>query len=285
MIIKCNTLGKEFSSKEEMFKELKANEAHIIKLKKASIQKSFEKGQFAPSNCISKLDESTKSTLEIDPEYIYPVINTTKYLDSHDDVHFDGIWNRSMKDQKGRIHYTTDHELKVGNIIAWPEDVEVFTKTIPWALVGKNFQGETEALIFKIKRTSLKNRDATEAINEQRKLQNSVRMRYYIIKFAIDSDDREYAENKAYYDANINKIANREKAEEQGYFFGVEEAAIVDEGSLVIRASNDATAIITAETKLDSSSSHSSKLDSGSSHTEKAEAEKKEFLSKMNLKN
>ena len=276
MIYKCNTLGKEFTSKDELFKALKANEKQIIDLKKKSVQKSFLKGQLAPSNCISKLD-ITKGTIGIDSDYIYPVINTTRYLDHHDDVHFDGLWKKTMNDQKGKIHYTADHQLKVREIIAWPEDVEVFTKMISWTLVGKNYSGETEALIFKIKRTALKNKEATEAINEQRKLQNSVSMRYYIIKLAINSKDKEYVANKAYYDANINKIANIEKAEEQGFFFGVEEAAIVDEGSLVIRGSNDATAIITAETKLNSSSSHSNKLDSGSSQIKEVEAKQRNF--------
>jgi len=284
MIYKCNTLSKEFLSKDEMFKELKDNEENIIKLKRKHIQKSYDKGQLAPSNCISKLDDTIKESLDLDSDYIYPVINTTKYLDQHDDVHLDGLWNRSIKDQKGSIHYTADHQLKVRDIIAWPEDVEVFVKMIPWAMVGKNYKGETQALFFKIKKTALKNKEATEAINEQRKLQNSVRMRYYVIKLAINSNEKEYADNKAYYDANINKIANIEKAEEQGYFFGVEEAAIIDEGSLVIRGSNDATAIITAETKTDSSSSQSDNTDSGSSQAEKVEADKKEFY-KQYLKN
>ena len=60
----------------------------------------------------------------------------------------------------------------------------------------------------------------------------------------IDSADKEYAVNKSYFDSRINLIANKEVALEQGYFFGVEEAKINKEGSLVLQGSNDATEII-----------------------------------------
>jgi hypothetical protein len=60
----------------------------------------------------------------------------------------------------------------------------------------------------------------------------------------IDSKDKMYAVNKQYFDSRINEIANKDKAIEQGYFFGVEELKIHKEGSMVIAGgSNDATRI------------------------------------------
>ena len=68
----------------------------------------------------------------------------------------------------------------------------------------------------------------------------------------IDSADKEYAVNKSYFDSRINLIANKEVALEQGYFFGVEEAKINKEGSLVLQGSNDATEIIYSDEPLKS---------------------------------
>jgi len=101
MVYKCASLKQEFETKAEMFKALKANEKLLIKQKKGNVYKSAEKGQIAPINVLKKLDDTTKSVLNLKEDYIYPVINTTRYLDSHDDVHFDGLWKKSIQEQQG----------------------------------------------------------------------------------------------------------------------------------------------------------------------------------------
>jgi len=66
---------------------------------------------------------------------------------------------------------------------------------IPWILVGKNYDGETQALIFEIKKEDLDNDIAIKAIDKKRPLQNSVKMRYYKIFLAVNSNEPEYKEN------------------------------------------------------------------------------------------
>jgi hypothetical protein len=248
-MIYCKELDQDFETKEAMFKALKFNEGNIINLKKAAISKSCEKGQFSPSLTAVKLNDATKAEFNLKQGYVYPVINTTKYMDSHSDVHFDGIWNKSIKEQKGSIFYVADHSLKVGDVIAWPEDVKAFVKNIPWSMVGKDFEGETQALIYEIPTSKIVNDAAAKAINEGKAVQNSVRMQYVKITFAVDSQDKDYAVNKAYFDAKIDSIANKEEVMEQGYFWGVEEAKIHKEGSMVLFGSNDATPILQSNTE------------------------------------
>ena len=244
MKVFCKTLNKSFDTQTEMFKELKDNEENIINLKKAAIFKSCDKGQFTPSMAIVKADEATKAALNMKDDYIYPVINTTKYMDSHDDVHFDGIWTKSLKDNKGKLYYVTDHLLSVNSVIAYPKNVKAYAKMLPWAMVGKDFEGETQALIYEIKKSDIVNDGALKAIESGNDLQNSVRMQYVKIKFAVNSDDKDYADNKAYFDARIDSIANKAEVLKQGYFYGVEEAKIQKEGSMVLFGSNDATPIL-----------------------------------------
>lgn len=243
-MIHCKTLNKDFETKEEMFKELKANEDKIISLKKAAVMKSCDKGQFSPNMSIVRNTDAAKAALNMKADFIYPVINTTKYMDSHDDVHFDGIWNKSLKDNTGKLYYIMDHELSIKNVIAYPKNVKAYVKMLPWSMLGKDYEGETQALIYEIAKSSISNSDAIKAIESNEDLQNSVRMQYVKVKFAVNSDDKDYAENKAYFDSRIEQIANKDEVLKQGYFYGVEEAKIYKEGSMVLFGSNDATPIL-----------------------------------------
>ena len=234
---------KEFASKEEVFTELRKNAAKIITLKKAQIQKSYLKGNAFNGFLIDLKDDAAKVGPQMKDGFIYPVINTTNYMDSHDDCHFPGIWKRTVNDQAGKIYYVTNHDLEIGDIIAWPEDVNMMVKTVPWSFVGKDYQGSTEALIYEIDKAKITNEDALDIIDKKRPVQNSVRMQYVTIKLAMNSENKDDITYKTYWDARIDEIANKDVAIEQGYFFGVEEAKIICEGSMVIKGSNDATPI------------------------------------------
>ena len=240
--------GKTFNSKEEVFKHLRENVSKIIAVKKATIHKSFENGCVFSGFLLKEDGNIGKVGPQMKEDYIYPVINTTRYLDMHDDAHFDGIWNKSVKEQNGKIFYVTDHETKIDSIIAWPEDVNVMVKSVPWSFVGKDYQGNTEALIYEIPKDKLVHEGAKKIIEDKRPVQNSVRMQYVTIKLAMNSTAKEDITYKEYYDKRINEIANKDVAEAQGYFFGIEEAKIVTEGSMVIRGSNDATPISLKDT-------------------------------------
>lgn len=228
-----------------MLKALYENKDRIIKLKKSAVYKSVEKGQFAAN--ISNLRANAVKGLQMESGNIYPVINTTNYMDSHDDVHFPGLWDRSLNDQQGKIFYAMGHNLNIKDIIAWPEDVNAFVKELQWKELGADFDGTTQALIYEIPEDKIVNDDARKVLDEKRKVQNSVSMRYILIKFGADSNESYMKEAKAYFDEMIDKIANKEQVKEQGYFYGVEEAAIHKEGSMVLFGSNDITPILLPE--------------------------------------
>lgn len=248
-MIKCIEFpDKSFATKEEMFSHLKANEDKLISLKKAQVYKSVEKQQISFLNLdISKLSSTAKANFDVKEGYIYPVISTTRYMDSHKDVHFDGCFNRTKNDQQGKVYYALDHDLKWASIVAWPKDVKMFVTPLDWSLVGKSYAGTTEALVFEIADSKVTKQDVLDAIkNRSSDFENSIRMSYEKVTLGLDSKDKDMAANKAYYDNHINLIANKEQALEDGYFWGVDALKIQKEGSLVIAGgSNDATSIIT----------------------------------------
>jgi hypothetical protein len=159
----------------------------------------------------------------------------------------DGIWNKSSSEQNGKVYYVADHELKLNNIIAYPSSVNVRVKRLSWGALGKNYEGETDALIYEIPKSEIVNELAKKAIAEKAPMQNSVRMRYVRIKLALNSSSKEDMEYKANWDETINQIANKELAYDNGYYWAVYEAKIEKEGSMVLFGSNEATPILTNE--------------------------------------
>lgn len=244
-MIKCLELGnKEFASKEEMFLALKANAQTIISLKKAQVYKACDKGQAV--NIFGKSDGAFKASFTTNEKNIYPVISTTNYRDSHKDVHFNGCFGKTCNEQQGRVMYALDHKLEWDSVISWPKDTGMFISSLDWGMVGKNYSGQTEGLVFDINKDKIVRRDVLQSIEEKRsEFENSIRMVYHKIILGVNSSEKSLASEKAYYDAKINMIANKEEVEEDGYFWGVEELGIHREGSLVVAGgSNDATRII-----------------------------------------
>ncbi len=238
--------NRTFTTKSELFKALKEQKNELIGLKKASIINSD-----GLKSETTKLDGMAAKVVHLDDNYSYHVINTTKYMDSHSDVHIDGIWNKSLSDKQGKIYFVADHDLSIKSVIAYPKDVTMYVQDLPWRLLGKDFDGNTQALMFKVDKNKIVLDAAKQIIDNKIDIEHSVRMQYVNIELAIDESAEGYEDEKMLFDATINQIANKAQAVEQGYFWVVTEAKISQEGSMVLRGSNDATPILVSENKTD----------------------------------
>ena len=247
----CKELSQTFKSQRELFTALKANKAEIIRLKKAAIKCSDPIG-LSIVEAVSKTGQTVKGepgqTLEYG-DHIYPVINTTLYLDSHNDLHLNGIWDKSAMEQNGKTYYIINHDLAIGKVISYPQDVEIMVKDMAWTELGQNIAGRTQALIFKAKLTENSNQDAYKAIKSGAPIQNSIRMVYVDLDLAVNSKDPDFMPEKKIWDTHYPAIANKDQADNVGYFWAVSEAKIYKEGSAVLFGSNDATPVLTAEPK------------------------------------
>ena len=251
-MIKCHALPDViFETQKALFHSLLDNEQKILAVKKASIVKSFDKGQLSYFGTLK--DSDAQKADWMDSDYLYPVINTTKFLDHHEDVHFDGIWNKSIKEVAKSLMYVMSHEISIKDIISWPGEVEAFVKSVPWAFIGKEYNGNTNALMFKIHKDNIDNSDAKRMIDKKRPVQGSVRMQYVKTRLAINSTDIAFKDHKDYFDQNIEMIANKDLAISKGFFWGQEEAKIIKEGSMVLFGSNEATPIKNIEAVNDTS--------------------------------
>jgi hypothetical protein len=240
----CKELNKSFENKDDLFKALFENEKLIIDAKKSEIYKSIDKGSqvFSTQIEIKKaLETETNKGIKFDDDYYYFVVNSANILDSHNDMHVDGNWNKSVKDQQGKTYLVFDHSLKRGDIIAMAKDIEMFTAKIPFSLLGKSYEGETYSLIYKVAKDKIINKEAKEWLEKGYDLQASVRMQYVKIEFAYNSNNPDFAKQKANYDIYYPLIANKDEFKEIDYFSIIKEAKNVMESSLVLFGSNDAT--------------------------------------------
>lgn len=242
MAVFCKELNKEFADKKARNIELKKNAAKIIGLKKATLKNSdpvFFRGKSGDAEKAEGDDVSVGIG-----SIIYPVINTTNFLDSHGDVHIDGIWNLSVKDQRNKLYYLIDHYLAIQNVIAYPDDVVASVKTLSWSDLGEEYVGETQALVFTVKLSEASNPAALAAIAAKKPIQNSVRMRYISVTLCMDDTGDDFKQEYANFYKYLAVIANKDDAIEAGYFWAVTEASIEKEGSAVLFGSNEATPIL-----------------------------------------
>lgn len=162
------------------------------------------------------------------------VINTTNWFDSHSDVHIPGIWKKSIKETKFFSHLQ-EHQQMFTHIIS--DQSKGYTEKMAWKELGYDAIGSTEALIFQTPFTG-RNAYMEDQYRKGYVKNHSVGMRYVTLKFCVNRpDDEYYKEEYANWVQYIEQVINSDAAEEQGYFWAVLEAKIV-EGSAVPVGSN-----------------------------------------------
>jgi len=243
----CKELDKHFDSKKAMFAELKANKDLLIKARKAEIKTKSNTFKLQGLS-----DLSIKALPDMEDGYIYAVISNTNYMDSHNDVHLNGSMSKTASEQYGKVYYVADHELKVDSIIATPKNVDMQLKAVDWKAMGYDYEGKTEALLFKVAKNKIYHDKALKLIDDKEPLENSIRMQYVKIDLAVN-DPEEESEYKTWSEV-YPKIANKERADEYGYFWAVRELKIINEGSMVLFGSNSATPIESKEAVNDDTS-------------------------------
>lgn len=233
---------KDFATKEQLFKHLKDNKSLLIAEKKSAIKHadSLNYGSLSTSG-ITK-SGANKALAEIDsPELdkikVKIVINTTNILDSHGDVHIPGLWNKTLKEQKLTYHLQ-EHCMKFDHVIS--DQVVASVQEMLWKDLGESYVGKTEALIFDSNIDSERNEFMFDQYVKGYVKQHSVGMQYVQLYLCINSSEPYYSSEKDNWDKYITQVVNADAATDQGYFWAVTEAKLI-EGSAVVLGSNNVT--------------------------------------------
>jgi hypothetical protein len=228
----------QYTNKSELYKFLRENKNFLINTKKSQIKHS----EGCSFEIVSNVNKAIAMLPEDTDEVIYRqlVINTSNLMDSHDDVHIGNIWTKSINENSDRVIFFQEHQQELEKIISDGNDLKIFVKQIPFLELGYNSDILTDALIFD---TSIR-KDRNSFMFEQYKKgfvkQHSVGMQYVKIFLAMDSDDPYDAAEKEAWNKYYPQIANKERADEKGYFWAVTEAKLI-EGSAVALGSNPIT--------------------------------------------
>lgn len=232
--------NKEFETKQDLFKALIENKKELISIKK-SATKNADAVSFSYLDTSIKINTNKEdlSTQIAEPDKlnVKVVINTTNFLDSHNDLHVNGIWNKSIKDNVTFLHLQ-EHEREFDKVIT--DSAKGYVQYLSWSKLGLPYEGKTEALIFESTIDKKRNEFMLNQYANGWVKNHSVGMRYVQLELAVNSEAEYDKEYKALWDEFYPIIANKEVADDRGFFWVVKEAKII-EGSAVVMGSNSAT--------------------------------------------
>lgn len=222
---------------KELYKFLTSNKTSLIAQKKFEVKRGDP--LFYSGSVETDKGKTVKANTPIDNNRdsidVVSVINTTYWLDSHGDVHINGLWKKSLFETK-EYYLLQEHTMTFKGIIT--DEVKAYTKKIAWRTLGVDFDGYTEALVFDSKISKDRNTFMFDEYRKGHVKNHSVGMRYVKIELAIDDED--YKDEFSNWNKYIDSIANKDSAIAQGYFWAVTEAKCV-EGSAVPIGSNQIT--------------------------------------------
>jgi len=246
MIVVREFPDKEFASKEDLFKALRDNKSILIAQKKMITKESDSTIHYVEIEKIEKEGASKEEGItvhDVNKLKAKLAINTTNLMDSHSDVHFDGTWNKSAKEQKN-VLLLQEHQMKFGAIIS--DNVVVSVKKMTWKSLGFDFEGSTEVLVFDTEIEKSRNEFMFNQYNKGYVKEHSVGMRYVKIFLCINSEEPNYSSEKANWDKYYSEVVNKELIDQKGFFWAVTEARVI-EGSAVVKGSNECTPVMEIE--------------------------------------
>jgi hypothetical protein len=162
-------------------------------------------------------------------------INSSNFMDSHCDVHIQGLWKKSIQ-QKKTFYLLNQHKQSFDGVIS--DSMEASTELIDWSKLNLPYEGKSQVLLFTGEINGKRNPFMFEQYANGYVKEHSVGMRYVQITFCLN-DDRYKGDFEA-WEKYRPMVANGDLADQIGYFWAVTEAKII-EGSAVLFGSNSAT--------------------------------------------
>ena len=171
--------------------------------------------------------------------------NTYNWMDSHSDVHGDSVFSKSIEERGDKVFHLRDHEQKISAKVGKP--VKIYEKEVAWKDLGVDHPGKTVALFMDSEIIKDYNPQVFGQYLRKEVDQHSVGMIYVKIELAVN--DPEMKVEYAVWNKVINNIANKQRAIDQGFFWFVGEAKLI-EISAVLAGSNELTPTVNNEKEM-----------------------------------
>lgn len=245
----------KFNSTAERIAYLVANKNELVDFKKASKKyaDAVESNSFT-ENVVKSLETNFVDDPSTGVIKRTIIGNTYNWMDSHDDVHVENLFSKSINERSNKIWHLHDHvyalTAKVGTF------TKIYEKSIAWVDLGINKTGNTMALFLDSNISKTMNEQIFNEYLNGNIDQHSVGMQYVKIDLAVN--DSEYKEEFATWNKFIHLLGNRQKAEDKGYFWAVKEAKLI-ETSAVLEGSNVLTPTVPNISQPDKSTKETKK--------------------------
>lgn len=230
---------------KELFKYLSENKKELIKLKKCTPQNGASIPYFGEYEYYDTQSPTTKSIKAVKMEDddneeldVSVIANMTNLIDSDNDVVLTGAYNKTIADKGNSIPFIKDHTWSISSIIA--DTLAVYTKNINLESIGvvNSDIKQSEALIFR----GLVKKEYDEKLyylyKNNKVDQHSIGLQYVNLQLAVN--DPEFEEEFKIWEDVYEKIINKKKADEDGFFWAVKEIKVF-ENSAVLFAANKLT--------------------------------------------
>ena len=229
-----------FKTNQEFFNYLVANKKELIEFKKSALKFSDPATiDFEESETLKSLNTAHKDDLTRGKITRTVIGNTYNWMDNHDDVHLNNVFAKTISERQDKIWHLHDHEQKITAKVGKP--ISIYEKHIAWKDLGVNKDGSTMALFMDSSIQKDYNKAVYNAYLNKEINQHSVAMGYVQIDLAMN-DPQQKAEF-ALWNTVMPLLGNADKAQEQGFFWVVKEARLV-EISAVLAGSNELTPTI-----------------------------------------
>ena len=242
---------KSFKTQKDLFRYLVEEKEEVLAQKKSIVKHA----EGSLSMTMSAMDSTPEfATKGVKPVYENDkeagilkrtlVANTYWWMDSHSDVHLGrgddpegkAVFTNTIKNRANRIFPRNQHDQSLDGKIG--KSINLYEGEISWRALGVGKTGMTEALFADAQIEKDRNERRFKDYLNNEIDQHSVGMRYIDIQTAVN--DEEFPKEHALFQQYIGKLGNRQAAEQQGFFFPVAEAALI-EYSAVSEGSNPLT--------------------------------------------
>ena len=198
----------EFKNEKEFYKYLSANKSELIAFKKAALK-------FTDSFGVEAETQKTLSTNNVD-DIANGIIkrtiigNTYNWMDSHDDVHVENTFGKSIAERQDKIWHLHDHEQKITSKVGKP--TSIYEKQIAWKDLGIEKEGRTICLCMDSNIMKDMNVGVFGQYLAKEITQHSVAMKYIDINMAINDPEckQEYSAGDAIEAKGLDFMKNVE---------------------------------------------------------------------------
>lgn len=243
--------------------EIVKRKQEIIELKKAAIKHSdpliFNNSGEKPNISIVKSSTNKGDEGALD---VTLIANTYNWMDSHGDVHLDGVFSKTIRENGEKVLHLHDHihqlAAKVGR------NKKVYEQPVKWRDLGVQKDGYTTALFMDSEVLRTYNAMIFDQYKGGEINQHSVGMIYVKIDLAVN--DPEFKEEYSLWNKVFPLIGNPEAAENAQHFWVVTEAKL-KEISCVIEGSNELTPTVDTKDNEPSEDTQESKDEEAETRT------------------